>query len=108
MGVFLSVKKGDEMFNVGMSNNHVVDRQPTNKECDSVDTTVSIASPADGDYICSKKFLAMKKEKANKDMTPILERLGKGLLTILAVEFPKDHPSARDEIQKKVGRRLRT
>ena len=44
----------------------------------------------------------MKKDEANKDLTPILERLRKGLLTILAIEFPKDHPDARDEIQKKL------
>ncbi|KAK3176388.1 hypothetical protein OEA41_007711 [Lepraria neglecta] len=100
MGGFLSVKKGDEMFNVSMSNNYVVHRQPADKEWDSVDRTVSIVSPADGDNIYIKKFLTMKKDEANKDLTPILERLPKGLLTILAIEFPKDHPGARDEIQK--------
>ena len=100
MGGFLSVKKRDEMFNVRTSNNHAVNRQPADKEWDSVDTTVSTASPADGDNIYIKKFLTIKRDEANMDLTPILERLRKGLLIILAIEFPKDHPGARDEIQK--------
>ena len=68
MGGFLSVKKGDEMFNVSMSNNHLVNRPPADKERDSVDTTVSIASPADGDNIYIKKFLTMKKDEAKQGL----------------------------------------
>ncbi|KAL2047911.1 hypothetical protein ABVK25_011242 [Lepraria finkii] len=77
MGGFLSIKKRDERLNVRTSNNHAVNRQPADKEWDSDDTTVSIASPADGDNIYIKKFLTIKRDEANMDLTPILERLRK-------------------------------